>query len=297
MRNVLITGIEGFTGRYLASEMAKAGYIVIGLSQKKPEHKIDGVQNIYECDLCNAVSVESLVSEIQPDFVVHLAAIAFVAHGQVEDIYKTNVIGTRNLLEALLKLKKSPESILLASSANVYGNSGGVLDELVTPAPANDYAISKLTMEYIASLYKAQLPIIIVRPFNYTGVGQSINFLIPKIVSHFKNKMPVIELGSLDVVRDFSDVRVVVKAYRKLIETNLNGETFNVCSGKGYSLMEVLALMREISGHSIEVCVNPNFVRANEVRSLIGSKVKLDSAVSGGQDIPLVETLTWMYNH
>lgn len=296
-KKILITGIDGFTGRYLAKEMAAAGYDVIGLALKKPGLKVDGAKYIYECDLCDFLTLEKNVSEVKPDIVAHLAAIAFVAHGEINDFYKTNLIGSRNLLEALLKLDVLPKSILMASSANVYGNQGGILDESIAPSPTNDYAVSKLAMEYVANLYKAQLPIIIVRPFNYTGVGQSINFLIPKIIDHFKRCAPFLELGNLDVIRDFSDVRSVVKYYRLLIEAKPNGEIFNICSGNGHSLTDILKMMNQISGHYPEIRVNQNFVRTNEVHCLIGLRTKLDFTIKEVEHTPFIETLKWMLNN
>jgi nucleoside-diphosphate-sugar epimerase len=135
-----------------------------------------------------------------------------------------------------------------------------------------------------------------VRPFNYTGVGQSLNFLIPKIVDHFRRRAPLLELGNLDVVRDFSDVRSVVHRYRLLLESNSRGDVFNVCSGQGYSLFEILQIMREVSGHNPEIKVNPAFVRVNEVHRLVGSDKKLNATVGEVPDIPLRETLQWMFD-
>ncbi|HWP19202.1 MAG TPA: NAD-dependent epimerase/dehydratase family protein [Burkholderiaceae bacterium] len=293
MRRALITGITGFTGRYMAAELEAAGYAVAGISHGEPP---EGTQDVYACDLTDRPRLAEIVGIVKPDVVVHLAAIAFVAHDDAEAIYRVNVGGARNLLEALANGPHKPSSVLLASSANVYGNStAGVLDETATLAPANDYAISKIAMEYMADLWRKRLPITIVRPFNYTGVGQAEHFLLPKIVSHFRRKAPVIELGSLDVVRDFSDVRTVVQCYRRLIESETpSGTIYNVCSGQGYSLQEVLALARRLSGHDLEVRVNPAFVRENEVRTLIGSKARLEAAVGPVPVIPLANTLQWM---
>jgi nucleoside-diphosphate-sugar epimerase len=165
----------------------------------------------------------------------------------------------------------------------------------VLPAPANDYAVSKLAMEYMARLWMDRLPIIITRPFNYTGVGQASQFLLPKIVNHFKSGEKLIELGNIDVERDFSDVRMVAHAYRQLLELSPAGETFNVCSGVAYSMNDVLVMMSEIAGYEIEVRVNPAFVRANEVQRLQGDDSKLKAVVGNLTTISLKETLRWMY--
>ncbi len=193
-----------------------------------------------------------------------------------------------------------PRAILLASSSNIYGNAAvEIIEETVLPAPTNDYAVSKLAMEYMARLWIDRLPIIFARPFNYTGIGQSSVFLLPKIVDHFRRRASVIELGNLDVVRDFSDVRTLVQVYRRLLQLAPDeiprGEAFNTCSGKGHSLLSVIQMMQEISGHSIEVRVNPEFVRDNEVKVLLGSRAKLEKIIGTVEDIPLVETLRWMY--
>jgi len=295
MPKVLITGINGFTGRYLATELSKAGFEVHGLSHKPLASEIVGT-TCYACDLNDYEGLASIVNNVQPDCVAHLAAISFVQHGDVEAIYRTNVLGSRSLLEALAKAGKPLRAVLLASSANVYGNAlGGTLDELTQPNPANDYGVSKLSMEFVARLYSERLPIIITRPFNYTGVGQALNFLLPKIVDHVQRRAPVIELGNLDVARDFSDVRTTVQYYRRLLDTpSAVGKTFNICSGRAYTLQWVLDQVRSISGHDFEVRVNPAFVRASEVKRLVGSPDHLLNEVGAVTDIPLEETLRWM---
>ncbi|POA32066.1 MULTISPECIES: GDP-mannose 4,6-dehydratase [unclassified Pseudomonas] len=289
-KRALITGIHGFTGRYMAAELQAHGYEVVGLGSQPSDDF-----NYHQVDLADGPGLRALLAKIQPDVVVHLAALAFVGHGAADAFYQVNLIGTRHLLEAIESSGKPLDCVLIASSANVYGNaSGGLLSESTMPAPANDYAVSKLAMEYMVNLWHERLPIVITRPFNYTGVGQADNFLLPKIVSHFRRKAEKIELGNLDVWRDFSDVRALVKAYRGLIEAKPLGQTINVSSGTTHSLREVIDLCQTLTGHEVQVEVNPAFVRANEVKTLCGDNSRLRALVPGWQTPALGETLSWM---
>jgi nucleoside-diphosphate-sugar epimerase len=290
-KRALITGLRGFTGHYVARELEAAGYRVFGTAMPGAETGPD----VFAVDLCDRAAVGAMVEQVQPDVVVHLAGIAFVAHSDVEQIYRVHVVGTRNLLEALAAARHQASAVLLASSANIYGNASvPVIDEAVAPAPGNDYAVSKLAMEYMARLWMDKLPIIIVRPFNYTGRGQSEKFLLPKIVSHFRRRERRIELGNLAIARDFSDVRMVARSYRRLLAAAPAGETFNICSGRSNSLADVIDLCSEIAGYRIDVQVNPAFVRANDVLTLPGNNEKL-ARVIGPLDPPaLIDTLRWM---
>lgn len=291
MKTALVTGIDGFTGRYLADRLREQGYRVVGLSSKAS----DAAGSIHRADLLDRDRLQQVVADVRPDKVVHLAAIAFVAHGDVDAVYRTNIVGTRNLLEALAKTDATPESVLIASSANVYGNAAvDPIDETTPLNPANDYAVSKMAMERMAWLWADRLPVTIVRPFNYTGVGQSDRFLLPKIVGHFRRREPEMELGNLDVARDFSDVRFVVEAYARLLEAGVEGQVFNVCSGKATRLDEVLDLMADLAGYRIDVRVNPAFQRVNEVKTLRGDGGRLTEAVGEIERIPLRSTLQWM---
>ena len=293
-KRALITGLSGFTGRYVAEELAAAGYTVFGTlahddgAAATAQHRV--------LDLCDRAAVAAMVQEVQPDVVVHLAAIAFVAHQDAEQMYRVNLLGTRHLLEALAGLDRRPQAVLLASSANIYGNaSAAAIDEDMAPAPANDYAVSKLAMEYMARLWADKLPLIIARPFNYTGVGQHENFLLPKIVNHFRRAAPFIELGNLAIARDFSDVRMVARCYRRLLASGHAGQAYNICSGLAHTLDQVLAMMGAIAGYAIEVRVNPAFVRASDVLRLVGSNARLSAAIGPLEPIALEQTLRWMY--
>lgn len=291
-KTVLVTGANGFTGSYLLDVLQQSNYQVLALGHSN-EANID----LLSCNLLNRNKLINVVQETQPDYVIHLAAIAFVAHGDIDDIYQTNIVGTRNLLEALSLCSKKPEAILLASSANIYGNTTvDPIRENIQANPANDYAVSKYAMEMMAKLWFDQLPITIVRPFNYTGLGQSEQFLIPKIVSHFRKKPDQIELGNLDVARDFSDVRTVADAYSRLLTAKAEGKVLNICSGTAYTLQEIISIMEEIAGFKIKVRVNPLFVRANEIKFLRGCNEQLVSTIGDLLKYPIRSTLEWMYN-
>jgi nucleoside-diphosphate-sugar epimerase len=289
-RRVLVTGIRGFTGAYVRDELLQSGYEVHGtLAQAdtlgEHEHVLD-ITSLHEC--------RRVMGEIQPTHIVHLAAISYVAHDHALDMYNVNVVGTLNLLQACVDVGCHPEKILIASSANVYGNAAGVVDESIPPAPVNHYAASKLAMEHLAKTWCDRLPIIITRPFNYTGRGQESRFLVPKIVSHFTQRKPHIELGNLNVARDFSDVRMVARAYRALLESPAAGEIVNVCSEQPHTLHEVVDIVREASGHDLEIRVNRAFVRENEVKVLVGSAAKLRELARGVEPIDFVDTIRWM---
>ncbi|OMG75234.1 NAD-dependent epimerase/dehydratase family protein [Burkholderia ubonensis] len=297
-RRAFVTGLTGFTGRYMAQRLEAAGYEVWGTTAPgAPRLDDPALANctLLPVDLLDAHALRAAAADARPDAVVHLAARAHVAQDDPAQTYQVNIVGTRNLLAAVAGLDRRPSAVLLASSANVYGNATpGVLDETVAPAPSNDYAVSKLAMEYAAKLWHDRLPIVIARPFNYTGVGQSEAYLLPKLVAHYARNEPRISLGNLDVSRDFSDVRDVTAAYLRLIEAAPAGETFNVCSERAYSLKEVLAMLSRIAGYVIDVTVDPRFVRDNEVKRLSGSRARLRRAVGELPVTPLDETLRWM---
>jgi len=289
-RRVLITGVGGFTGRYVAERFAAGGYEVHGTGIEER-----GGPRYERCDLADFAAVADVVARVDPQIVVHLAALAFVAHGDSDAFYNVNIVGTRHLLDGLRERCRRLESVVLASSANVYGNASVErITESTPPAPANDYAVSKLAMELMAALRADSLPIVIARPFNYTGVGQSESYVLPKIVAHFKARKPTIELGNVDVYRDFGDVRSVADAYCRLADAGVKGTTVNICSGRTVSLRDVIGMCEGLTGHRLDIVVNPKFVRSNEVRVLGGSPDRLRSLIGDWQPPPLEETLRWM---
>jgi nucleoside-diphosphate-sugar epimerase len=290
-KRVLITGISGFTGRYMQSSLEKAGYEVSG-SSLAPSHE----PSVMRANLCDLESMCNLVETVVPNIVIHMGGISNVAHGVAADLYSTNIVGSRNLLQALSMCKTPVQSVMMVSSANLYGNSNSdLITEESQIIPTNDYSISKLAMENLCSLWADELPILIVRPFNYTGVGQSDNFLIPKIVKYYIRRAKTITLGNLDVFREFNDVRNIVDIYKRLLEVKPIGKTINICSGNIYSLSDIIRIMNNLAGYKINIEIDPHFVRKNEIKSLRGSNTLLKNTIGPLEFNPLEETLRWMY--
>jgi nucleoside-diphosphate-sugar epimerase len=290
-KKVLITGADGFTGRYLSSLLNEKGFIVAGLGGENSKDP-----SVTPCDLFNKNEVNAVIEKICPDYVVHLAAVSFVGESDIESFYRVNLFGTLNLLESLSSQNPSPCKIIVASSANVYGvPKVETIDESVYPAPVNHYANSKLAMEHMVRTWFDRLPIIITRPFNYTGPGQSERFLIPKIVGHFKRKEKRISLGNTDVSRDFSDVKDVVECYVRLLTSNVRSVTVNISSGNAVSLYEVILFMNKIAGYDISVQINQDFVRSNEIKSLKGNNKLLKNLINFVPDTPFEDILRRMY--
>jgi nucleoside-diphosphate-sugar epimerase len=277
--NIFLTGAQGFTGRHFSAAAKAAGHQVTPLT-------------------ANLLDVAALIAEISagpPDAVVHLAGISFVGHSVDRAFYDVNLFGTLNLLEALNHTGRSLACVLLASSANVYGNcKDSPITESQPAAPVNHYAMSKLAMEHMARAHASQLPLVFARPFNYTGPGQPSSFVVPKMVNHVLRRASRIELGNMDVEREFNDVRTVCDAYLRLLQQGKAGETYNICTGVTYSLSHVLDALTRLTGHAMESQVNPAFLRPNEINKLCGSPQKLEATVGKLKIRELDDTLSWM---
>lgn len=295
-KTLLITGSQGFTATYLREIFIKDGYTVVGLAQKDPRE--------WEvcADLTHRDTLRQTIAKISPDYVIHLAGISNVIHENSEALYQTNCQGTLNLLSALQEENIPVKKIILASSAYIYGNQNNnanpesLISEKNCPRPINHYAMSKLAMEYMAlSLYE-NLPIVIARPFNYTGVGQQEYVLVPKILHHFLIKAPKINLGNTHVYREFNDVRMVAEAYRGLLNYANSGTTVNICTGKSHNLQEILDLCHMISQHQLDIIIDPNLVRKNEAVRLSGDPTLLHSIVPDLPVYTLEDTLRWMFD-
>ncbi len=275
---VLVTGMGGFTGVFLAAKLKASGCEPIGL----------------QSDVTNVEALNAELERVRPDRVIHLAGRAFVGDSDVNAFYLVNQIGTYNLLEAVARAVPDAH-VLIASSAAIYqGVDGEPITESTAVQPPSHYAMSKWFMEQGASFWRGRLKITVARPFNYTGVGQSANFLVPKIIEHFNQRAPGISLGNIEVSRDFSDVRAVVEAYVGLSLSATQDPLVNVCSGTVWSIRQIIEFASETTGHQLEVSTNPAFVRANDVAVLCGDPGHLRQLLPDWAPVPFSETLRWM---
>lgn len=276
---VAVTGASGFTGRYLLPELKQRGHQVLAL----------------DTDITDPHALRTAVAEGRPEAVIHLAALAFVNVADFGGFYAVNQVGSFNLLEALA-VEVPGARVILASTAQVYGaQASGLLEEGQAMLPTNHYALSKAAMEAGSAFWGDRLRITVVRPFNYTGVGQQGRYLLPKIVDHFRRRAPVIELGNIDVQRDFGDVRAVVEAYCALLEVEAPG-VFNVSTGVVESVRGMVARLEERTSHRIEIRINPEFVRTGDVPLLGGRNDRLRAVAPGWQPRAIEDTLDWMVN-
>lgn len=284
MKRVAITGMNGFTGQYICKELIVRGISPVPIL----------------ADIRDKTALAAEIKSKQFDACIHLAGVAFTNSWSWQDFYDVNLIGSTNLLETISKTHPNVRCIVV-SSAQVYGSQpSGLISETAICKPQNAYAVSKLALEHSAKIWSNFLDIQIVRPFNYTGIGQEDRYLIPKIINHFAKRLPSIELGNISVRRDFGDVRSVARIYCDLLNCNnpkpdLNcSGAVNVATGSVWSINDILAALTSLSGHSIEVKINPEFVRLDEVDVLGGAVEKLRYMCPEWSPTPFQETLQWM---
>ena len=263
MNKALIFGIGGFVGPYLARELKEHGYEVYGTDTRECEDsfKFDGY---FQCDILDKEKVKEVINTVQPTHIINLAAVSSVGLSwKIPDItMQVNVNGTLNIFESCLALNIKPR-ILLIGSSEEYIPCDHPMDEN-TPINANNpYGISKVAQEQFAAIYREKYnwDIFCVRAFNHIGVGQRPTFVIPswcKQVADIEKGLqePVIKVGNLNVSRDFTDVRDVVDAYRRVIESNDSAQIYNIGSGQPLLLSNVLSFILSMS--SIKISIKPS---------------------------------------
>ena len=304
MEKVLIFGIGGFVGKYLANEFLDHGYKVSGADMNMVDTLPMSV-SFQKIDLLNFDSVQSLISTDNPDIIVNLAAISSVgvSWSIPQTTMMVNVIGALNILEVARKLDKKPK-ILFVGSSEEYCVSDSPINEKQALNASNPYGISKVTQEQFAKMYKEQygLKIYCVRPFNHTGVGQRDSFVLPswcKQVAEIEKsgKPGVINVGNLSVRRDFSHVKDIVRAYRMIVESDNCEEIYNVGSGSAYKLSDLLNYIISLSNQEISVNVDVSRIRLSDNPVICCDHSLITKELGWMPDYSVFDVLKELYNH
>jgi GDP-6-deoxy-D-talose 4-dehydrogenase len=278
VNKVLLTGASGFIGRYLHRQLVADGYEVVGLANKAVQ------PGLITCDLLDQANTQRIIKEVDPQIIIHSAALSSVTSGQTIDYYQSNVVASDNLFRAIQNLE-GRRRVVLISTAGVYGNQKtSCLTEDLCPLPVSHYGLSKFVCERMLHTMGDAHAISILRPFNVIGHGQDKSFVVPKLVSHFLSKAASIQLGNIHTKRDYISVDLCVKSISKVLELPQSfGKVLNICSGSGTSVKDLLDILTKLTGHEIRVETAQNLIRANEIMTLIGSTERLHSII--GSDI------------
>jgi GDP-4-dehydro-6-deoxy-D-mannose reductase len=291
MPKALITGASGFVGSYLARHLQTLGYEVWGTSLTETPAK--DYQNVI-LDVRDTEQVKTLITKLAPDDIYHLASISRPALGLVRDYYDVNLYGTLNILEAA---KEVSAKILVVSTAYVYGRYDHPISETSPLGPVNHYGASKAAADLASISYALEgLQVVRVRPFNHSGPGQSPDFVLPSLVSQVAQieaglTEPVLKIGNLNSVRDFSDVRDIVKAYPRLLHEGSSGTVYNLASGIGVSVQELLTEVMRLSQQPIRIEQQPSRSRAQDIPYLVGDTTKAQKLIGWQTVYTLQQTL------
>lgn len=302
----LITGITGFVGSHLAEYLLISGYDVYGTVRWRSRHdNIEDIKNkvkLIEADIRDSYSIKKAVEESEPDFIFHLAAQSYVPtsfHAPQETLM-TNITGTVNVLEAVRSCNLDPK-IHIAGSSEEYGfvkpNEVPVKETNIL-RPLSPYGVSKVAEEMISIQYNKSygLKTVVTRAFNHTGPRRGDVF----VTSNFSKqaaeiekgiKEPVIHVGNLNAQRDFSDVRDIVRAYELSLKKCDYGEVYNICSGKGWKIKELLDLILSMSTMKIRIEADKSRFRPSDVEVLVGDSTKFREKTGWKPEIPFEKTI------
>jgi len=306
---VLITGIGGFAGSHLADYIVRStDAVVFGILRdlEKDDNlkQLGSAVHLSTCEITDFQSVFKVIKDVKPDIIFHVAGQAFVPSSfeHAAETFKTNVIGTINIFEAVKASEIAPR-IVVVTSGEVYGETFGLPalhTEQSIPQPVNPYAASKTSVDYIAQTYKKYegLNIVVARPFNHTGPRQKPNFvcssIAKQIVTLRKANAPlVLRVGNIKARRDFTDVRDIARGYWMLSQIdNKHIFIFNLCSGKIFSIEEIIRMYEGIIGEKFELNVEPKRLRGYDIQLLAGNASAIEHSTGWKAEIPLRQTLT-----
>jgi len=304
--NVLITGINGFAGSHLADLLVADGCSVSGISLNRDLSNLSRINSkisIHYGDVRDSVVVNKILNEVQPDYVYHLAGSAFVPEGDANPklVYEINVLGTLTVLDSVRSSHRSAK-ILVVGSGEVYGpvpEEKLPVKEDFPLVPITPYGVTKACADLLAYQYATayKMDVVRVRPFNHIGPRQSPQFVCSSFAKQIVEiekglRKPVLEVGNLDVRRDFTDVRDVVKAYRTVLENAPRGEVYNIGSGKAWRIGDLVdILIRNSTAKGIKLKQQRVRVRENDIPCMCCDASKLENDWGWKPSISMRNTL------
>jgi len=308
MKNWLITGADGFVAGHLVPYLLKhqedTGIFAMvwcdapKASWPKPHPRLE----VLTGELTDTRSICEIIEQSQPEIILHLAAASSVAQSweNPEPAYRANVLGQLHLLEAARSMETQPR-VVIASSAEVYGrdgHNGQAIAEDAPLRPLSPYAVTKATQDLQAFQYWASygLETIRLRLFNHTGPGRPPHFVASSFARQLAEieaglRPPVIEVGNIDVARDFTDVRDVARAWRLAALQGRPGEVYNVCSGRPTQIREILDTLLAMTDVEVEITTDPSLLRTAEIEILFGDRRRFTQATGWRPEIPIEQTL------
>jgi GDP-4-dehydro-6-deoxy-D-mannose reductase len=317
MKKILITGISGFVGGYFVHYLNKHRHNleIHGISRSKPVWdfvpampELTKNSHFHQADLMDIPKIKSLIEEIQPDYILHLAAQSSVAESwktpMASFMNNTNIF--LNIIDTV-RLNDFNARVLSVGSSEQYGivsDQDLPLTEEKTQSPANPYAVARVAQEQLAKIYATGygLDICCTRSFNHCGPGQTDRFVVSSIVKQFVRiahglQDPVIHIGNGEIVRDFVDVHDVVEAYQLLLTRGKRGEVYNICSGLGRSIHDIVKLLSEMYHINVKIREEQAQIRPIDNPRIIGSYQKIQRDLSWKPKIPFEQSLQSMYKY
>ena len=317
MKRMLITGFSGFVSRHFLNYLVEnnLSYEVLGVDVNLPKFAMEDyaptlAMSFEQVNLLDKEAVEDMIATFRPDYILHLASFSSVAYSwqHPADCFMNNTSIFLNVTEALRKHDLCDCRLLSVGSSEEYGDVKKEelpLQEDMPLVPVNPYAVARVSQEMMAKVLADSfgMQIMLTRSFNHMGPFQDERFVIPSFVRRILDiaesgaKSGEIETGDTSIVRDFVEVRDVVRAYYRLLLDGKAGEVYNICGEKGVSLAEVVDQIADIVGVSVTTRVNPDFVRPGDNQVVIGSAEKIRQDIGWTAEIPLRQTLMDMIGH
>ena len=300
MKSILVTGASGFIGTHFISTYAN-DYKILALWHSTP---IISAQILsLQVDLRNQLNLKSVLERTKPDVILHLAGKAKTWDSSLEEMINANILPTENIFEAVRRLKEESgynPKIIIISSAECYGKTKNpkLIDENSPFFPLSEYGLSKMFVDRLGYWYAVnkQLTVTILRSFNHTGPGQKQGFFVADMASQIVNiergKQKELKIGNLSSVRDLLDVRDVIAAYKLAIDTDLpTGEAYNISSGTGYSMEQLLKKLVRLSTVKIMLAEDKTRMRLSDNPVVIGDNSKFKKATKWKPKIAIETTL------